>query len=85
MLDAICVQLVLNDLLLKHFVTEFELVDAVNEVLLTDEPTGPLRTCAHYRGASDLAVFNNFFKPKNLVQADKVQAKLLRTLGQFGV
>lgn len=85
MLDAIRVQLVLDDLLLKHFVTEFELVDAVNEVLLTDEPTEPLRTCAHYRGASDLTVFNNLFKPENLVQANKVQAKLLRTLGQFGV
>lgn len=42
LLDSISVDLVFDYLLLEHLVTEFELVDTVNEVLLADEQTLPL-------------------------------------------
>ena len=41
LLDSISVDLVFDYLLLQHLVTEFELVDTVNEVLLADEQTLP--------------------------------------------
>ena len=39
LLDAIGVKLMFDDLLLKHFITEFELIYTVDETFLTYEQT----------------------------------------------
>jgi hypothetical protein len=85
LLNAICIELVLNDLLLEHSVTELELVDAVYEVFLADEPTVADPARANHRCAAHLAVFDNFFQPEDFIQTNQVQAKLLRTRGHFKI
>lgn len=75
----------LNDLFLEHFVTELELVDAVNEVFLADEPTVADPARANYRCAAHLAVFYNFFQPEDFIETNQVQVKLLRTRRHFRV
>lgn len=48
LLDAISVQLVLNDLFLQHFVAELKLVDTVNEVFSRNIPASTFGAGAEY-------------------------------------
>lgn len=62
-----------DDLLLKDFVAELELVDAVDKVLLADEQTVSLRACTHDWSSSHLWVLDYFLKAKDLIHPQQIE------------
>ena len=74
LLDAIGVELVLEDLLLQDLVAELELVHTVNEVLLGQEVDASIRARTLHSHLAHLRIVDDLFESKRLVSAHQVQS-----------
>lgn len=74
-LHPVSVVLVLDDLLLDHSLAQLELVDAVDEVLSSDEEAGSFHADALHSFLANLVQLHNFLEAKLLILAedDEVQ------------
>ena len=73
LLDAIRVELVLNDLFLEDLVAKFELIDTIDEILLRQEVNTGICAGAHHCHLPDFRVVNDFLQAKRLVTAYKIE------------
>ena len=74
LLDSIRVELVLNDLLLQHLITEFELIYTVDEILLWQEVNARIGAGARDSHVTDFRIVNDFFKAERLIDAYQVKS-----------
>ena len=75
-MNSVLVQLIFDDRLLEDFFTEFECIDAINEIFFRNKLAEPWCARANNCCSTSYAIFHNFFQTKDFIISQNVHLKV---------